>query len=239
MGRSSFYSPNEKITLEILDSNTFLADENLGQYTLDISGFVKQNDDGMFDNGVFQEQWVKVQLPNGSGTQGELQIEAKFFSTALILEDKFVFSPTAVNERLFYVLISWRRPDNAFEFSYGVARFFNFSSAEELQNSFGGVLANDKALRSLDLNVWSTALVIGYLKILFWNFENEWKAIAESSERWISSQIYDVEDEDRLFDVVRNYILQRFNIKLSDKQKQVLQSSGMCDVICIIITVFE
>ena len=127
MGRSSFYSLNEKITLEILDSNTFLADENLGSYTLDIVGFVKQNDDGTFENGVFSENWVKVQLPNGGGTQGELRIEAKFFSTSLILEDKFVFSQATVDERLLYILISWRRPDNAFKFSYGgLARFFKF-----------------------------------------------------------------------------------------------------------------
>ncbi|CAG8666627.1 10343_t:CDS:1, partial [Paraglomus brasilianum] len=67
--------------------------------------------------------WVKVQLPNGGGTQGELRIEAKFFSTSLILEDKFV---ATVDERLLYILISWRRPDNAFEFSYGLAQFFKF-----------------------------------------------------------------------------------------------------------------
>src|SRR6185312_16378602 len=148
MGRSSFYSLNEKITLEILDSNTFLADENLGSYTLDVVGFVKQNDDRIFENGVFSE----LGEGSGGGTQGELQIEAKFFSSSLILEDKFVFSQATVDERLLYILISWRRPDNAFEFSYGLARFFNFSSAEELQNSFGGVLANHKTLSSLDLN---------------------------------------------------------------------------------------
>src|SRR6185312_11753782 len=145
MGRSSFYSPNEKITLEILDSNTFLADENLGSYTLDIVGFVKQNDDGIFENGVFSE------LGEDSASQWRWHA-AKFFSTSLILEDKFVFSQATVDERLLYILISWRRPDNAFEFSYGLARFFNFSSAEELQNSFGGVLANHKTLSSLDLN---------------------------------------------------------------------------------------
>ncbi|CAG8618359.1 3756_t:CDS:2 [Paraglomus brasilianum] len=118
MGRSSFYSPNEKITLEILDSNTFLADENLGSYTLDIVGFVKQNDDGIFENGVFSE------LGEDSASQWRWHA-AKFFSTSLILEDKFVFSQATVDERLLYILISWRRPDNAFKFSYGgLARFF-------------------------------------------------------------------------------------------------------------------
>ena len=123
MGRSSFYSLNEKITLEILDSNTFLADENLGSYTLDIVGFVKQNDDGTFENGVFSENWVKVQLPNGGGTQGELRIEAKFFSTSLILEDKFVFSQATVDEHLLYILISWRRPDNRSSFPMALRGF--------------------------------------------------------------------------------------------------------------------
>ncbi|CAG8453199.1 5634_t:CDS:10 [Paraglomus occultum] len=141
----SVYAPNEKINLEIFDSN-LLTDENLGHYTLDISGFVKQNDEGIFENGEFPESWVKVQLPNGSGTQGELQIGAKFFSTALILEDKFIFSPTTVNERLFYILISWRRPDNAFEFSYGLARFFNFTSAEELRDIITGKIITRKTI---------------------------------------------------------------------------------------------
>ncbi|CAG8666475.1 10542_t:CDS:2, partial [Paraglomus brasilianum] len=109
----------------------FLADENLGSYTLDIVGFVKQNDDGIFENGVFSE----LGEGSGGGTQGELQIEAKFFSSSLILEDKFVFSQATVDEHLLYILISWRRPDNRSSFPMALRGFSTITESSERQIS--------------------------------------------------------------------------------------------------------
>jgi len=172
------------------------------------------------------DKWEKVTRPNGKGTKGEIHIEAQFSSTKLAIDERFVFSKDNVDVNHLYTLISWRLSVGAFEATDSLARYFNFKSQQELIEAFKTHVAQNKKLLSLDLSVWSTVLTITYIKLLHWKFRDEWALIINNSEQWVSSQVYDVEVEDHLYECARTFVVKRFNITLTKEQETSLQISG-------------
>ena len=213
----SVHGEKDKITLEILDENLFVDDSPLGYYVLHLCELI---------NGKRLDKWEKVTRPNGKGTKGEIHIEAQFYSTKLAIDERFVFSKDNVDVNHLYTLISWRLSVGAFEATDSLARYFNFKSQQELIEAFKTHVAQNKQLLSLDLSVWSTVLTITYIKLLHWKFRDEWALIINNSERWVSSQVYDVEVEDHLYECARTFVVKRFNITLTKEQETSLQISG-------------
>ncbi|CAG8784495.1 2521_t:CDS:2, partial [Acaulospora morrowiae] len=115
----------------------------------------------------------------------------------------------------------WRLASGAFPFSDNLARFFNFKSQQELIESFKQQVATDSDLVNCDLDVWSTALIITYLKILCWKYRSEWEFIIDDSEYWLSTQMNNLDDVDRLYEVCRKFIMERFRIETIDKDTRI------------------
>jgi hypothetical protein len=216
----------EKFTFEMLDSNLFTDDTPLGSYVLDTADLVVAKGDCSYDTGKILDKWEKLQLPDGKGTKGELHIEARFYPRLAIADD-YSFTREQADVRYLYALLSWRLTSGCFKLSDSLARYFNFKTQDELVTSFKRYVVSDNELRSLDLSVWSTALTISYLRIVYWKFQGEWNMALQDSEKWVSSQVYDVDVEDRLYEVTRKFIIDKFGIKeFSEEQQIVGQTKG-------------
>jgi hypothetical protein len=63
------------------------------------------------------------------------------------------------------------------------------------------------------------------LKIVCWKHRDDWKQVIANSKEWLSSEINNVELEDKLYEACEKFIIDRFQIKnFEDEQKNTLVS---------------
>src|SRR6185437_15470434 len=112
------------------------------------------------------------------------RLEAQFYSTRFE-SVHFHFSDTIDIDDL-YRLIGIAFNASAFDVDNNLARCFNFESATDLFHVLAERIMSDKQLMSVNLRVWSTALIVTCIKILCWKFQSEWTLPINSLEQWIS-----------------------------------------------------
>ncbi|RHZ51819.1 hypothetical protein Glove_469g43 [Diversispora epigaea] len=208
----------EKMTFEINDCNIFVADTLLGTYVFESNSIVEKKDDGSLISKKVFDQRVPLQFEKGS-----LHLCAKFFPTFFKAEENFVFSRETFTLHHLYIIFSWRLSNGAFTFSKNLARFLNLKNEQELLEKFKQYVATDQYLLKFYINVWSTTIVITYLRIICWKHYSEWKTQISKSEEWLNSQIDDVDIEDRLYETCKKFIIELFKItSFEDNQLKVL-----------------
>ncbi|CAG8591221.1 5967_t:CDS:10, partial [Diversispora eburnea] len=212
----------EKITFEINDYNIFVSDTLLGTYVFESSFIVEKKDDGSLISEKVFDQQVPLQLDN-KPVKGSLDLCAKFFSSVFNSEENFVFSQEAFTLHHLYIIFGWRLSSGAFTFSENLARFLNLKNEQELVEKFKQYVATDQYLLKCDMDVWSTAIVITYLRIICWKYYSEWKTQVSKSEKWLNLQIDDTDVEDRLYEACKKFIIEVFKItSFEDDQLKVL-----------------
>jgi hypothetical protein len=217
----SIHGPGENITFEIMDENLFVADRPLGTYVFETAKIVNKSEEGFYATSELVREWFPLAIgkkPNG----GELDMAVQFVSTIYDWKESFVFNKDTITIEHIYIILSWRNTRGYFEFSNDVAHFFNYKSQEELKSDF---LKHTTELQNLSESALSTALIITYLKILCWKYREEWNKVSANSEEWLSSEIDNIELEDKLYEVCEKFIIERFGVKdLEEEQNNVLVS---------------
>ncbi|CAG8713061.1 4588_t:CDS:2, partial [Gigaspora rosea] len=209
----SAHGLGENISFEIYDEKLFIADQPCGTYVLDTNILLKSED---------QSKPIISQFPLQIGkrpVRGHLNLEVQFFANVFNESENFVFSKDTIKQQHLYMLISWRNANGSFEFTDKFARFFNYKSVDEFKENFLAHLSSDKDLLKYDLCVLATALTIMYLKILCWKHYGEWKRIVANSETWLSKEINNVDAEDRLYNICKTFIIERFKVKKLEKEQ--------------------
>ncbi|CAG8590845.1 8050_t:CDS:2, partial [Racocetra fulgida] len=209
----SVHGSGEKISVEIFDENLFIADRPLGTYVLDTNTLMKNEDHSKAIN-----EWFPLEIGN-KPAKGQLNLEVRFIPTAFTEGVDFKFTRESIKLNHIYMLISWRKANGSFEFTEKLARFFNYNSVDELKEDFLKHISSDQELLKCDLSILSTALTIMYLKVLCWKHYSEWKQIISNSEVWVSKEINDINIEDRLYDLCRTFMIERFKVKDFEKEQ--------------------
>jgi len=216
----SIHSDKEKITFDILDENLFVSDKPLGTYVFDTAKLVKKNDDGSFDTSDVVRELFPLYI--GKKSSGELEMEIQFVSTVFNWKETFVFKRETIDIKHIYIILSWRNTRGYFEYSDDVSHFFNYKSQEELKSDIVKLTAE---LQNVSESAISTALIITYLKVVCWKYRNEWEKVIANSEEWLSSEIDNIEQEDKLYEICEKFIIDKFQVKdLEEEQKIVLVS---------------
>ncbi|CAG8810959.1 30816_t:CDS:2, partial [Gigaspora margarita] len=228
----SAHGLGENISFEIYDENLFISDQPCGTYVLDTNILLKSEDQSKPCVGQFPLQIGKKPV------RGHLNLEVQFFATGFNESENFVFSKDTIKQQHLYMLISWRNANGSFEFTDKLARFFNYKSVDELKENFLTHLSSDKDLLKYDLFVLATALTIMYLKILCWKHYGEWKRIVTNSETWLSKEINYVDAEDRLYNLCKTFIIERFKVKnLEKEQLEIIEPAKVTIINRKIITI--
>ncbi|CAG8539279.1 12049_t:CDS:2, partial [Cetraspora pellucida] len=209
----SVHGLGEKISFKIFDGNLFVSDKPIGTYVLDTNTLMKNEDHSKPISDWFPLQFGKKPV------EGHLNLEIQFIPTKFTEGVNFVFTLKSIELKHVYILISWRKANGFFEFSDTLARFFNYKSVNELKESFRKQIFSDKELSKYNLSILSTALTIMYFKVLCWKHYNEWKQVISNSEMRLSKEIDDIEAEDRLYDLCKNFIIERFKVKNLEKEQ--------------------
>ncbi|CAG8611584.1 1530_t:CDS:2, partial [Cetraspora pellucida] len=209
----SVHGSGEKISFEIFDENLFVSDKPLGTFVLDTNTLMRSE-----DHSKPVSDWFPLEI-GSKPTKGHLNLEVQFIPTAFTDGQEFVFNRETIKLHHIYMLISWRRANGSFEFTDKLARFFNYKSVDELKEGFLKHISSDQELSKCDLSILSTALTIMYLKVLCWKHYNEWKQIISNSELWVSKEINDINTEDKLYDLCRKFMIERFKVTNFEKEQ--------------------
>jgi len=156
-----------------------------------------------------------------------IQLEAQFYSIR-VESDRFHFSKDNVDINDLYHFIGLSLYAGAFDINNSLACYFNFEPAADLFHALAVTIISDKQLMSVNMRVWSTTLIVTLIKIFYWKFQDEWTLPINSLEQWISSQVHYIVVEKRLYDTAKKFVMDRFNINISDEQENLLHPSGNC-----------
>ncbi|KAF0546326.1 membrane bound c2 domain-containing protein [Gigaspora margarita] len=145
--------------------------------------------------------------------RGHLNLEVQFFATGFNEGENFVFSKDTIKQQHLYMLISWRNANRSFEFTNKLGRFFNYKSVDEMKENFFALLSSDKDLLKYDLFVFATALTI-------------------------IKEINNVVAEDRLYNLCKTFIIERFKVKnLEKEQLEIIEPAKVTIINRKIITI--
>src|SRR6185312_6125620 len=156
-------------------------------------------------------------------TKGQLQFAAQFISFSSDFKETKKLDTTSVNISHLYLIVTLQRQNGSFEIDNRLAVLFNFSTVDELVQSFHSTVASDDKLKSLDKSIILSVLISSFLKTLLWKHRSEWFTFHAKTETWISESINDVEVEERLYATVNSYVIKRYSITKweSDEHKRI------------------
>ncbi|CAG8486360.1 2534_t:CDS:10, partial [Funneliformis caledonium] len=212
----------DKFILEVMDFNTFTKDKTLGQCVFEVTReVVKEVGDDLYEGtaaGI--DTWVKLSI------KGQIHYKAKFFPLTPLPEPSTDFLAN-LKEKPFdrstlFTLITLQSPDGSFAPSNTLANLFGYPDSEAM---FSLYRANCHEERVLEINktIWTTSMVLWFLRYLLKDFRNEWSGAYERAEQYISKEISgDLEIEEIVIASGRKAVRERFDIKTSDPQKTVI-----------------
>ncbi|CAG8748334.1 37351_t:CDS:2, partial [Gigaspora margarita] len=215
----------EKFILDVMDFNTIINDEPLGNCTLDITGeLVKEVSEGCYEgtsNGI--DVWAKLTI------QGQIHYKAKFFPLEPLQKPTPDFL-TNLKEKpfgraAFYVLITLQAPNGGFPPSDTLANLFGFEFQKQLLELYKKQCRNDHILK-INPAVWTTSMILWFLRYLLKDYRSEWGGIYERAEQFISKEINDFEIEDIVIATGSKAIRERFDIGEPDsKNKRITRET--------------
>ena len=186
---------------------------------------ITRNADGVYNKRNCLEKSEQINCPEGF--KCIIRLEAQFYSTRFE-SDHFHFSKDTINIDDLYRLLGMTFNASTFDVGNSLARCFNFESAMGLFDALAKRIMTNKQLMSINMRVWSTALIVTCIKILCQKFQSEWTLPVNSLEQWISSQVHYIDVEKRLYDFAKKFVMDRFNINISEELENLLHPSGNC-----------
>uniref|UniRef100_U9TKX4 C2 domain-containing protein n=1 Tax=Rhizophagus irregularis (strain DAOM 181602 / DAOM 197198 / MUCL 43194) TaxID=747089 RepID=U9TKX4_RHIID len=214
----------DKFILDVMDFNAFTKDKPLGHCTFEVTKeLVKEVSPNVFEgtpNGI--DKWANLSI------QGKLHYKAKFSPLTLSSLPK----PTPdflanLKEKPFdkstlYVLITLQAPNGSFPPSDTLANLFGYSSTNELFELYKNHVHDDRVVNNTNKTIWTTSMVLWFLRYLLKEHRSEWGGIYERSERYITKELGgDLEIEEIVIAGGRKAVRERFEIKVVD-DKQII-----------------
>jgi len=204
-----------QLVLEIFDKNS--TDISVGCFSLPLNELIARNPDGTCSKKNVHSEQINA-----------IQLEAQFYPIS-VESDRFHFSKDNVDIDDLYHFIGLTLYAGAYDINNSLTCYFNFEPATvDLFHTLAEMIMSDKQLMSVNTRVWSTALIVTLIKIFYRKFQNEWTLPVNSLEQWISSQVHYIDVEKRLYDFAKKFVMDRFNINISEEQENLLHPSGNC-----------
>jgi hypothetical protein len=209
----------DKFIFEVVDFNAFIKHKHLGQCTFEVTKeLVKVVSDNVYEatpNVV--DHWINLSV------QGKLHYKAKFFPLNPLPEPSPDFLAN-LKEKPFdrstlFTLITLQKPDGSFPPSDALANLFGYPNSDGLFNLYK-THCHDERILKINTTIWTTSMVIWFLRYLLKDFRSEWGAIQERAEHHYISKALDgdLEIEEIVIATGRKAVRDRFDIKVLDEK---------------------
>ncbi|CAG8812246.1 23873_t:CDS:2, partial [Dentiscutata erythropus] len=103
-------------------------------------------------------------------------------------------------------------PNGGFPPSDTLANLFGFESQDQLLNLYKSHCREDRILKHNNHTVWTTSMILWFLRFLLKDYRSEWGGIYERAEQFISKEINDLEMEETVVASGRKAVRERFDI---------------------------
>ncbi|CAG8503989.1 29067_t:CDS:10, partial [Racocetra persica] len=203
----------DKFMFDVMDYCSSTEDKSLGNYHFEVNrDFVKEISEGIYEgtqNDI--DIWAKL------STKGQIHYRAKFFSleplpipTPDFLSD---LKENPFNLSTLCVIIALQALNGSFPPSNTLANLFGYESPVKLFDLYKSHCCEDRVL-NIDKTVWTTSMIIWFLKSMLKEYRREWASIYERAEQYINDEVHcDQEIEKIVLDTGEKAVHGRFNIR--------------------------
>ncbi|CAG8713610.1 12147_t:CDS:2, partial [Racocetra fulgida] len=101
-----------------------------------------------------------------------------------------------------------------FELTTQLAEALGFSSAEGAKKHIETHFSSYSPITSqFDVNVWSTAILIWFIRYVLVDFRSEWADVYQKTNNWLCQQVKDDKVREELLEASRNFVVKRFEVE--------------------------
>ncbi|CAJ0749509.1 10856_t:CDS:2 [Entrophospora sp. SA101] len=115
--------------------------------------------------------------------------------------------------------LGYQTSSGCYELSNQLSQSLGFSSSEEAKTQLLKHFSSFSRSSRLDVNIWSTAIMIWYLRYVLIDFRYEWIEYYNKSLKWLSSTVKDKETEEEVLEAARIFVKKRFEVEESTIQE--------------------
>ncbi|CAG8502379.1 24218_t:CDS:2, partial [Racocetra persica] len=112
--------------------------------------------------------------------------------------------------------ITYQNESGCFRLTTQLAEALGFNSLEEAKKHFETYFSSySPKTAQFDINVWSTAILIWFIRYVLVDFRNEWTDVYKKAYNWLCQQVKDDKVRDELLEAARNFVVKRFEVEKS------------------------
>ncbi|CAG8660182.1 1220_t:CDS:2, partial [Racocetra fulgida] len=110
--------------------------------------------------------------------------------------------------------ITYQNESGCFRLTTQLAEALGFNSLEEAKKHFETYFSSySPRTAQFDINVWSTAILIWFIRYVLVDFRNEWTDVYKKAYNWLCQQVKDDKVRDELLEAARNFVVKRFEVE--------------------------
>ncbi|CAG8823352.1 17391_t:CDS:2, partial [Cetraspora pellucida] len=132
----------------------------------------------------------------------------------LVISKKSIITRKHVDIRIVRRFISYQNESGCFELTPQLAEALGFSSVEEAKKHIETHFSSySPRTAQFDANVWSTAILIWFIRYVLVDHRSEWASVYQKANSWLCQQVKDEKVRDELLEAARNFVVKRFEVE--------------------------
>ncbi|CAG8437102.1 2128_t:CDS:10, partial [Scutellospora calospora] len=146
------------------------------------------------------ETWLSENAP-------DIEVEERLYNYS----NKFVIQHFNVSE--------WASEDQKSNLGL-IAESLGFSNVDDAKKHFEAHFSSHSPrIAQLDAHIWSTAILIWYLRYVLVDFRREWAEVHQKAYDWLCQQVKDDNVREELLEAARIFVVKRFEVDQGAKQE--------------------
>ncbi|CAG8818527.1 16713_t:CDS:2, partial [Gigaspora margarita] len=132
----------------------------------------------------------------------------------LVISKRTIITRQNVDTRIVRRFLTYQNESDCFELTPQLAEALGFSSVEEAKKHIESHFSSySPRTGQLNANVWSTAIMLWFIRYVLVDFRNDWVNEYQKAHDWIRQQVLDDKIREELLEAARNFVVKRFEVQ--------------------------
>ncbi|CAG8742713.1 34749_t:CDS:2, partial [Racocetra persica] len=131
----------------------------------------------------------------------------------LSISSRRIITRKHVDIRIVRRFISYQNESGCFELTPQLAEALGFSSVDEAKKHIEAHFSSSQRTAQFDANVWSTAILIWFIRYVLVDYRYEWASIYQKANDWLCQQVKEKDVRDELLESARDFVVKRFEVE--------------------------
>ncbi|CAG8796105.1 20603_t:CDS:2, partial [Gigaspora margarita] len=132
----------------------------------------------------------------------------------LVTSKRTIITRRYVDTRIVRRFLTYQNESGCFELTPQLAEALGFSSVDEAKKHIETHFSSHSPRTGqLNANVWSTAIMLWFIRYVLVDFRNDWVNEYQKAHDWICQQVPDEKVREELLEAARNFVVKRFEVQ--------------------------